>query len=121
MITAFQQEGNCFIIGNIFKVMIYSIVKCAKLRGGEGKRANYRFQLTDLEFKLLWLSNTDTHLHFFKAITNGYKKKQDKTTAKAVCMYIRGQNRTTTEWFRLDVILKITQFQPPATSRDTFH
>lgn len=56
--------------------------------GVKKKRENYRFQLTDFQFKLPWQNTTDKNLHFFKAITNGYKKRQDKAMAKPLCVSV---------------------------------
>lgn len=53
--------------------------------GGEGKREDSRFQLKDFQIKLPWQSRTNKNWHFFKAITNGCKKRQDKTMAKPLC------------------------------------
>lgn len=53
--------------------------------GGERKREDSRFQLKDFQIKLPWQSRTNKNWHFFKAITNGCKKRQDKTMAKPLC------------------------------------
>lgn len=53
--------------------------------GGEGKREDSRSQLQDFQIKLPWQSHTNKNWHFFKAITNGCKKRQDKTMAKLLC------------------------------------